>query len=470
MLSRFLQFTEFLDVQGVPWTSRRAGLILGVISAGTVALALLSTSLPYGLSAVILLGAFLSGYALWAYSCTIPKVKDGHIGIALAIKAETIEELRRIRSDFIEEITNQLQRSEAAAPFQVLEIRSYLAPNVNDKVAAANYLAKSKCRLLIWGKIKTRQSGRGGSYSLTLEGVVTHSEIPMNESQALASEMRVAIPEKTQIGLTNELKGFEAASSSISLGTKYIVALASALSGDLPLSKTILQELEREVQTGNKAPKSTKNGRRTEKDLVSRLRAQIPRRLADITFAEYYRQVHRWQNHPDDLSLLASAESALDEHLRHLKKFDKEGPQYWVPKALLALTLRQDISAATQLLNPCKARAIGESSWRLSLAFIKAITGDHEEALNLYDVAITMGVQTEVIFDVEAYIQWWISKNEGPAFLYLLLAMLNGKAKKDADLALSDLDRFIALVDHQSSDYELLMSRANTLKEVLSKQ
>ncbi len=117
----------------------------------------------------------------------------------MAIRSETEDEFRRIRNDFIAGLDEGLARSQAGSPFHVLEIPPHLTPTVNDKNAATDFLKQSKSHLLIWGAIKKRTKGGKDVYSLKLDSIVIHAPIPDKQSQALSQEMRVSIPQKTEI-------------------------------------------------------------------------------------------------------------------------------------------------------------------------------------------------------------------------------------------------------------------------------
>ncbi len=448
------------SLYGVSWTSKLVGLAIAVVFGSVFFGAAKILGAP-GLAAAAILfcAGTASGYLLWMLSCRTPRNKPGMIGIALAIKAETEEEHRRIRTDFIQEISRCLSRNETVHPFYVYEIPGHLAPEVNDFEGAAPFLKKSRGHLLIWGSIRTRTKSKVETYCLTLEGVVTHSIIEHERSQAFSKEMRHAIPAKTEISLANELRGFESTSKSISIGVQYIVAIAAALSGDWVFSQTLLLELQGRIGR----PPSVKNrktkGKRKKPEASIALQELVPLRLADVCLGHCHAAIKQWQNNKEDETLLARAEVSL-EHYRNAK--DKvEGYGYWIPKALLEVTLRRDLAAAERMLLKCRTAAIDDPAWRLSLAFVKVINGNVMEALNLYDAALERHVHPGMLLDIEDYVQWWLSKHNGPPALYLLSAMLNAHGKCDKQLALSDLDTFETLAIPLDAPLKL---RASTLR------
>lgn len=467
MISTIRDLKDFLEKFGIHWTSWWIGLSIAALTGGSVTAGLHSVfDVP---TAYALLSggiAVVFAIVLWLTSCRVPKVKRGHIGIAVAIRSETEDEFRRIRNDFIAGFVQELSRSQIGSPFHVLEIPPHLTPTVNDRDAAIDFLKKSTCHLLIWGAIKKRTKGGKDVYSLKLDSIVTHAPIPDQQSKALSQEMRGSIPQKSEIALENELREFETVSTSLALGTKYIVALVSAISGDFKLSKLLLGEVQGEVKLAKKAPKG-KGKTKQDITLASRLNAVLPRRLAEINFAEFFANIKQWQDDRGNLRHLELAEHALEEFLFHHKKMAKEGPEYWVPKGMLMVSLHNQINDAHKILLQCQAKGINDPSWRLSLAFVKAIRGEYIESLNLYDAALALNPKSDLLFDVEAYIQWWVEEKGEPKFLYLLLAMLNADGKRDLVLAKQDFHRYYESAGDSLQADEPLKIRADAFREKL---
>jgi hypothetical protein len=268
--------------------------------------------------------------------------------------------------------------------------------------------------------------------------------------------MRHAIPAKTEISLANELRGFESTSQTISIGVQYIVAIAAALSGDWVFSQTLLLELQSRLGRAPSAKSRKTKGKRRKSDTSTELQKLVPQRLADVCLAHCHSAIQQWQNNKADSTLLARAEDSL-EHYRNVK--DRvEGYGYWIPKAMLEVTLRGDMVAAERMLLKCRTAAIDDPTWRLSLAFVNVIKGNVMEALNLYDAALERHVPAGTLLDIEDYVQWWLTKHSGPPALYLLSAMLNAHGKCDRQLALSDLNTFETLASPLDAPLKLRTS------------
>ncbi len=458
------QIPALASLYGVAWTNRAVGLVTATLFGGVfLGAAKLIDVVEWRAALGLFVVGFAIGYAAWKMSCRIPKNKPGKIGIALAIRAETPEEHRRVRADFIQEIATCLGANGIASPFHVFEIPGYLAPDVNDVENAAAFLAKSRSHLLIWGSIRTRSKTRAQIYCLRLEGAVTHSIIEQQRSRAFARDVRLAIPAKTEISLANELRGFESTSLSISHGSRYIVAMAAAISGDWAFSMSQLLDLKEKLGKQKTSAAQGKPSRKST-DTIAELRRLVPSRIAEVSLAHCHSAIFQWQNNKSDFAPLDRAEEALEIYRKTLGR--KENPTYWINKAMLDVTRCKDIESAERLLNKCRSAAIDDPAWRLSLAFVNVLKGNVLEALSLYDAALERDVSVDTLMDIEDYVQWWLTIHSGPPALYLLSALLNARGKGDLNLALADLDAFESTATN--IDAKISMRAANLRKELLS--
>lgn len=458
---------------GIKWKSPSTGIALSLLAGASLSIFLLTlqaisteTTRWTGVAAAILVFAF------WLHTCRIPKNKPNKIGIALALQYETPEERKRIHADLVERISSRLASGESAHEFYVYEIPGHSAPDIVDAQSASEFFKRSKGHLLIWGSLRTRRQGNSSKFCLRLEGAVTHATIQQEHSKALANDLRQAIPHQTVIDFANELSGFESTSIDLCDGAQFVVALAAAVSGDWAFSRRLLEELRR--KSGNKPLAMGKQRKKTkrEKGHPTTWRALISPRLASVCFAQFHGNHSAWQQNKADLSPLVDAEDALEAFKRASGQSDCSA--YWVNKALLDVTLRQDFASAEKLLNRCRASAISDPTWRLSLAFVHAAKGNLTSALELYDAALENlegHLQGKTLMDVEEYVHWWLETYKGPPTLYLLSAELNAKGKKDWELALSDLDNFTAsgeLAKHPQLGPRVANLREQALKATAS--
>jgi tetratricopeptide (TPR) repeat protein len=434
---------EFSEKRGTRWDSGLIGFAAFAVP-GVFCFFLtwsLAGSSGLGTAAAVAVVAGLAALSFWKFSCNPPKTPKGMIGIAFAISTENDMERRRLKADLLEAITTQLEHKPSALPFKVIAVPSYLAPDVADRASADVMRRKCGASLLIWGAVRTRKRSGREHLVVRLEGQVSHRQTAVDRSRALGQEMRIAIPERTEIDLENELTGLEATSQNLADAAKFIVALAAAVSDDWTTSKTLLLELYAERTPGRKV--ATK-GKGKADDGLGKLVNSLPKHLSAVCYQDYASRMDQWDADRTDTSRLVAAEAALEDHHKYVNIAGKEGPPYWISKANLEVSLRGNLPEAARLLGRCKAVAIHDATWRLSLAFVLVLQGELDRAVEQYDTAFALSPDPRTVVQIEAYVQWWFATRQGPIGLLLLSALLNAKVKEDKQLALEDLDRFVA--------------------------
>jgi tetratricopeptide (TPR) repeat protein len=254
--------------------------------------------------------------------------------------------------------------------------------------------------------------------------------------------MRTLIPATTEIELGNELRGLETTSQDLAVATKFVLALAFAVSDDWKNAKNTLLELL-DQHFGNGGKRGKKGARRggSAKDW----RHSITKHLSAVSFADYCAEMEAWDQNRSDKQHLFAAEAALDDYRKFLDKSERQGDlRYLIAKANLEVSIRRNYAEAKRLLNRCRTLAVLDPTWRMSMAFVDAVVGDLDSALDLYDAAFGLTPDVSMVVSIEQYVQWWLQENSGPPGLHLLSALLNCDLKTDIALARQDLDSFTA--------------------------
>lgn len=434
---------QYANRANLKWTSRKAAALISLVPAALTFIAANGLSDPTRLGwatlSAVMVGAFF--LFLWRLSCMPPKTPRGRAGIVIAIATEQEAERKRLKSELIDYLIGYLENRPSVLPFKVIDVPSFLAPSVSDHASALAMRDACRGTLLIWGDVRTRRNKGQETLVIRLEGVVSHRETATSRSHALGQDMRVALPAQTLIDPSNELQGFEATSQELALASKYIVAIALAVSDDWTGSKALLRELEAEL-----APEKSNAGKRRSSTRPqpsnAGLRKLLPERLTEVCHADYADRVRKWAANRADSTLLVGAEEALEEYRQAASRHGKDGPRYWIAKAMCEVSLRRNLQQADRLLRQCQAVAITDPTWRLSLAFVATLQGNFGAALKNYDAAFQLSPAIDLVLDIESYVHWWLQENGGPPALYLLSAMLNAKGKNDPDLARQDLESF----------------------------
>lgn len=443
-MSSLEQLIGFAQRQGLKWTSRKVGALAFLSGAVPTFLAAngLSDGSRLGTATVF---ASLAGSALlvaWILSCRPPRTPRGRIGIAFAISVENDSERVRLKTELMEQIVTRLEHRPSAVRLKVIEVPNYLAPAVTDKESAEEMCRRCRARILIWGAVRTRRSNGKDVLVVRLEGRVSHKPTAIVRSQALSQEMRSAVPERTEIDLADELHGFEATSENLASASKFILALADAVSNDWAGARALLLEVFEDQRVAPRVQKQKKK-KQARTPTALGFRKSLPQHLAGVCYADYLEKMIRWTEDRSNTALLHAAEQALVEHRRFLVMHSSEGPAYWISQSAIEVSIRRNFAEAETLLLKCRAVALHDPTWRLSLAFVLTLKGDLDAALDQYDAALSRNPDARLILDIEAYVQWWIKDRDGPPGLLLLSALLNQGAKKDGQLAAADLDLFL---------------------------
>jgi hypothetical protein len=432
------------DRRGIRIASRPAGLGISVLgflvtfvpAGGLSGFSALPQAVVYGLLSAA------SAFALWLWACQPPKAPSGTIGVAFAISAEGEHERRLLRADLLQEITQLLEHTPSTLRIKVLTVPDYLAPDVSDRESANKMRKRCRAQLLVWGAIRTRGHAGKETLVLRLEGHVSHRPTAIERSNALGREMRSLIPATTEIELGNELRGLETTSQNLAVATKFVLALAFAVSDDWKSAKkTLLELLRQHIGNDGKRPKKAVGRGRSARDW----RQSLTKHLSAVSFADYCAEMEAWDQNRNEKQHLISAEAALNDYRKFLGNSEGQSDlKYLVAKANLEVSIRKNYLEAKRLLNRCRTLAIHDPTWRMSMAFIDAVVGDLDSALDLYDAASGLTPDVRTVVSVEQYVQWWLQENSGPPGLHLLSAILNCDLKTDAALARQDLDSFIA--------------------------
>jgi len=284
---------------GLKWNSPATGVLLTLAAGGAVFVAANGLSeaaqLMHAATAALLAG--LGGFAAWFYSCRPPRTPKSRTGVVIAIATEREAERQRLKTELLEHLIGYLEGRQSFLAFKVIDVPSYLVPDVTDIASAETMRKACRGRLLIWGSVRTRMRGGKETLVLRLEGAVSHSQTAQSRSQALANDMRATIPAKTEIDLSHELEGFETTAEGVATASKYIVALAFAVSDEWTTSKALLRELQAEI--GAAPSKARRQVKATRKDRHSTLRGLVSRRLVEVALADYHAHIRKWNDNRD---------------------------------------------------------------------------------------------------------------------------------------------------------------------------
>lgn len=278
---------------------RYSPLILPLIFLG-VLLGSFYFPLPDGISASIqtrgiigLIASFAITAIFWRFQQP-PTVKNGHVGIIIAVRSEDEKTKGRISKDFVATCKILLEESRVYQPFQLIELNNFFSEMATDNASADELRMRCRGAFLLFGDTVQRRERGKNQYVLRLRGLVSHAPISPNNQSILAQEMFAVLPLKKSILEENELSEFEITTIQLAEATKYIIATSALLSHDFELAIALLEEL----QQAKKRLKINANIK-----AIKKLIELIPRRLADAYRFASLVHFSRWEVSRDENEL-----------------------------------------------------------------------------------------------------------------------------------------------------------------------
>ncbi len=355
----------------------------------------------------------------------VPKNKKGKIGIVIALKAENKEEANRIENDIVAEIREYLNKSGLGNKFYIITYPKRLSEKIHDDQTGYNFLVRSRAHFILYGSLKRRGSQNTKHYVFKLNGVVRHLPIPVVASQNIAHDFAQVLPTRASFPEGEEMLNFELTQQRISYVIKYIISLASYVSGDYDLSYKLIHELRAEID------------QITQSDIpvVEELRKKIPRRALEIMHAlmfKYYYQfsiLRDWQ-------YVQKVKPIVDE----IQELDPEDYSAHLMSSIYKFKYIGVDDAIQELVGNMSSK---DSTWCYSLGFLYAFKGDADRAWENYRRATNGISDSNVVNDTEIFISEVIDEHPDKAQLLYYRGLINYKAKPDYESANKDFRVFL---------------------------
>ena len=410
------------------WSSRWT-LALALVSGGSAALIFVAEVdlskldlVDYAVVSLVLIAII----AVWYFTNRVPRTKKGVIGFVLAITAEKESQARRLRSDFGTTIRELLTQSPGLYKFELIEYSKNQSAKVTAGTAA-RYLLKSRARFMVYGRARMRRVGGDKYHVLNLEGVVAHAALPPKTAQAFSAEFQDIFPRKLRIHKEIDLLAFEITAELIDVIARYIVGIAAMVSGDLDYAEELFRELRSRLGPVKVAVPA-----------VIKVRQRVPTRLRELhdIQLQLVRQAFFLRRDMEDLR-------RADVILEKLEQLGRLDYSQTLTKAMCEFLLRRNVKKAKRLLRNCHGHP--DATWRYSLAFLFAYTGDIQKARRLYQVAFhSEHLDTTVPIQTEEFIRLVLHDEPEVCQLYYCLGLINYFVKKDMASALRDFKDFLA--------------------------
>ncbi len=188
-------------------------------------------------------------FAYWLqFSFWIRKCLKDRTGLTLVIHADSNDAERDLKNDFINTIIKSLADTNIHDVFDVIVIKNHLASKYNSLSKIESLHKKVKGHIYIFGETKKRKNGVGYEYFLSLNGYVAHRPIAKEVSNQLAKEFVSTLPKTVNFKEEFAFQEFSITASVVLKCVKYIVGIASFVSGNPFLAIRLHEELKVELQ------------------------------------------------------------------------------------------------------------------------------------------------------------------------------------------------------------------------------
>lgn len=454
--------TEFFIKLQSKWPSISGLFILFLIIF--FALALFSTALINASKSITFLGleitiniSFLAllavfwiiAWVYWLHARRVPRTNKGKIGMVIAIRTESKNEYRRLKTDLIDEINRTLNNGKMNSLFDVIPLSEFHSAQIYNRETAFQMLKRAKGHFIIYGYCKRRNDHEKDTYKISTEAVVIHREVPITAGSKLSREFAELHPRELKFPVENEMAGFELAREQMEITAKYIIGIAALLSGDYKLALNFFQEL----YDSNDIKKSN--------DVATKIRNRLPRRICDAAILcaqrEYY--IYRQTKEIENLN-------NLKPYLDLLKQYFPNSYYGHMLRGIYIFLVEKDVPNALKEIN--KAKNKDDVSWCYSEAFLYGYEGNLVRADKSYKKAFSKEVEKDTLYGVNEFIYDVLEREPEKFQLWYCIGLIEYRGFGNMKLAKDALENFIA--DDGSKKYPDQRLRAEKIVDkIISK-
>ena len=366
-------------------------------------------------------------FFFWLKSAKINRAPKGKIGFAVAIRTKIKKQREKIASDFVETLRELLFQGNLRYQFSLIELSQYHSAKIKDAEDAENYLHTTKCQFLIFGRARIRQIEGKDNHFLNMEGIVAHRPVPEKLSRHLGVEFAELFPRKLKLLSENDLFLFEFTSQWVNFVARYIIGIASLISGNVEYAQELFEDLQKKIDQ-----------QQTNLPAIVKIRRRLPRRLNEVYLTQVRFNHAIWRRNRD--------QDSLNRTKFFLDKLESLSPNDYTGHLLRGIwhfVANRDIPAAKREVRKC--RYIKEGTWCYSYAFLCAYEGNMKEAIKYYRLAFKYKCETRVPFEIEEFIDWVLKLEPDKVQLHFCLGFVNYRGKGDKLQALRDFEKFIEI-------------------------
>ena len=369
--------------------SKRA-LIIGLLFFPTILIliiTLLKLSIAgwYWIAAVIVVDILWFMFWLWTRN-KYPKVSDNKVGIVLAIETEKDLERNKVYRDFVIHFSKLINDAGFSDIFEIVDLNEYQS-SVTSKLLSENSQSLIQFRkdgvfkdltkrnkweshqkkigghLYIWGKIRRRMD-KESKYIFDIDGLVVHKPLKVGAHKIITKDFIESWFKRIAFSDVFELTGFEISAELVFVISKYIIGLASLISGDPVLALKLHSGLRTEFEVINKKYNPVPPN-------LLKIRSKL-----DALIAEENILIANWYLRNNQIQL-------ADKYLTDSFSVKQDNYGAYIFSALRKFQ-NNDIGGCLDDVMKAKKIAVNNQVWRYDYAFLLMWKGNYERGLNQY--------------------------------------------------------------------------------------
>jgi len=428
------------------WFEKR-GLIaaLIVVTVGLFPLLLVNIGVLWG--ALLTLSTNILITVFWWWSRQPPVTPFNKIGFLISISCTDDKESKKLQEDFIRPLRELIKSGKTGHVFHVMEMPQHIASTIDDFEKAHVFRIKCRAHFMIFGRVRLREVNGKEVHVLDLEGAVSHNPVPTQISQELSQEFTELMPRKLHVQKDNDLLAFQFTSEWTDAVARYVIGLASAISGDWDYAETLFLDVKNRL-----------HGKSTKFPVYTKLKERLPLRISELYQARALANYRKWVETKNNDFLLKT-----EENLTHLAPAHQEAKETLNLNAILAFVLRKNADDAIAIVK--KIKAPESPLWHLNMAFLLGYQKNLKNAIRHYRMAAGMDIDADVLAQVEEFIVWVLQEEPDKHYLYYCLGFFNWKIKGDLVRAVQDFESFLANATTPGMEKEKMLA-AEWIEEI----
>lgn len=223
-------------------------ILLGLFLAGDV---FLSKYIPFNYLRFSYLFILSAWVIYWGFNrFWIPRNNKKQTGLIICIYADSDEAKQSLKRDFVDTLKKQLINENLDNVFNTIVIKNHLALKFNNFKSIIKLHKRTRGHIYIFGEVKKRKNGKE-QYFISLDGLVLHRPVAKYISQELAKDFLATLPKNINFSEEFAFSGFNVSADIVTKSIKYIVGVASSISGNPFLATVLHESLKKHILSEN---------------------------------------------------------------------------------------------------------------------------------------------------------------------------------------------------------------------------